>query len=822
MANKYTFGDLEKLLPGLTRYQITSARKHIMQHGRGAPKPPCMDTSMKVDPVKLDHFIAYITSAHVVQDPIRSMIPERIISQYQQYCAKSHFVPMGKRTLLRVLDACSGRAFDDLAGVVEKLAEQLGQGWGRKQSAILRASKRYLKGDYKCHHLRSVKQDEAWHVILDNLDDTSVLLILDWAMKFLPRKYRERQTDWFGKREIPWHITVAHWQGNTVETFIHLFHTCTQDNQSVASILEHTIQQLKNGLRNLTSIYIRSDNASCYHNTLSFQCTSVPPPVSQSGGWNSATHKNHQHSSQPSNPGCTFPPVKSKGSQVQQECTSDSSEEEDASHLTQDKGHGAIFPCPDESCIMAKLERETLLDKAKLMYAVKLEQGPTGVPYIEPSGANRTTSSPQQGWEFRGTKKYVRFTSKQKEYLDGRFHLGQLTGMKADPQTFSKDLRHARNAQGQRLFEVQEFLTTQQVASYFSRLAAKRRRVPEETDSRDPAELESIHSALQTQSGYAKGLSLFWNGLCLDNNKQMRGHPTPAAILSPHCRDCGWTSKGTGSSDRFTVFVATHVDIYSPLRRARNGRRLSKRSSPFRTVVAFPYGRRLFSERSSPFRTVVAFSQNGRRLSERSSSFLRSVVAFPNGRRLFSERPSPFRTVVAFPNCRRLSELSSPFLRTVVAFSKGRHLFSERSSPFLRTVVALLNGLRLYSERSSPFRTVVAFSQNGRRLSERSSSFLRSVVAFPNGRRLFLERSSPFRTAVAFPKGRHLFSERSSPFLRTVVAFPNGRRFFSELSSPFLRIIVSIPERLNLSSKYPRHVRDFPEFLECGIDTSRR
>ena len=28
-------------------------------------------------------------------------------------------------------------------------------------------------------------------------------------MKYLPRNYRERQTDWFGKRGIPWHISVA-------------------------------------------------------------------------------------------------------------------------------------------------------------------------------------------------------------------------------------------------------------------------------------------------------------------------------------------------------------------------------------------------------------------------------------------------------------------------------------------------------------------------------------------------------------------------------------------------------------------------------------
>ncbi|KAI8493898.1 hypothetical protein Bbelb_282450 [Branchiostoma belcheri] len=40
-----------------------------------------------------------------VPNTIRAMIPERIISQYQQYCTESHFVPMGKRILLRVLDA---------------------------------------------------------------------------------------------------------------------------------------------------------------------------------------------------------------------------------------------------------------------------------------------------------------------------------------------------------------------------------------------------------------------------------------------------------------------------------------------------------------------------------------------------------------------------------------------------------------------------------------------------------------------------------------------------------------------------------------------
>ena len=48
---------------------------------------------------------------------------------------------------------------------------------------------------WKAHLLRNVNQDEARTDALDMLDETSVLLVQDWAMKVLPRKYRESQTD---------------------------------------------------------------------------------------------------------------------------------------------------------------------------------------------------------------------------------------------------------------------------------------------------------------------------------------------------------------------------------------------------------------------------------------------------------------------------------------------------------------------------------------------------------------------------------------------------------------------------------------------------
>ena len=62
---------------------------------------------------------------------------------------------------------------------------------------------------WKVQLLRNINQNEAHTNALNMLDETSVYLVQDWAMKFLPRKYRESQTDWFGKRGISGHITVA-------------------------------------------------------------------------------------------------------------------------------------------------------------------------------------------------------------------------------------------------------------------------------------------------------------------------------------------------------------------------------------------------------------------------------------------------------------------------------------------------------------------------------------------------------------------------------------------------------------------------------------
>ena len=61
----------------------------------------------------------------------------------------------------------------------------------------------------RSHIIRSVHQDAAKTAAVDALSETDALLIMDWAMKFLPTSYRETQRDWYGKKGKPWHITVA-------------------------------------------------------------------------------------------------------------------------------------------------------------------------------------------------------------------------------------------------------------------------------------------------------------------------------------------------------------------------------------------------------------------------------------------------------------------------------------------------------------------------------------------------------------------------------------------------------------------------------------
>ena len=124
--------------------------------------------------------------------------------------------------------------------------------------------------EWKAHILRSANQEASKQHVLNNLDVKSVLILIDWAMKFLQMKYREKQTDWFGKRGLSWHISsvVSKSEAGVTEVvaYAHMFDSCTQDWFAVASIIEHLLSFIKKERPSLERVFLRSDEAGCYHN----------------------------------------------------------------------------------------------------------------------------------------------------------------------------------------------------------------------------------------------------------------------------------------------------------------------------------------------------------------------------------------------------------------------------------------------------------------------------------------------------------------------------------------------------------------------------
>ncbi|CAC5366870.1 unnamed protein product [Mytilus coruscus] len=96
--------------------------------------------------------------------------------------------------------------------------------------------------NWKCHIIRSRNQGVAKSDLLDSLEESEVVIVLDWAMKYLPRRYREDQSNWYAKRGISWHIGVAfrRTEGNLQSlTFVHIFHSqISQDSVTTSVILD--------------------------------------------------------------------------------------------------------------------------------------------------------------------------------------------------------------------------------------------------------------------------------------------------------------------------------------------------------------------------------------------------------------------------------------------------------------------------------------------------------------------------------------------------------------------------------------------------------
>ena len=130
----------------------------------------------------------------------------------------------------------------------------------------------------KAHILRSINQDSSRIDILELLNESFVLVVQDWAMKYLPRKFRESQSDWYRKRGIPWHIGVAFRKISDqfqMLTFAHIFQTCSQESCAVLVVMVDILKQLKTIIPGLKNVSFYQDNAGCYHCGTTIVCAST-------------------------------------------------------------------------------------------------------------------------------------------------------------------------------------------------------------------------------------------------------------------------------------------------------------------------------------------------------------------------------------------------------------------------------------------------------------------------------------------------------------------------------------------------------------------
>lgn len=378
ISEQASFETSKQLLPELTRWKYYQSIKHGDSVGVGMPVQTVNKNREKINDGVLEHFLDFITSAHIIKDipfgqrklkltsgeilevpnVVRCLSASSLIAQYQQVCEEENVESLGKSTMYKILTECAASVRQSVEGldnfimegarafqILEELLESCGL---KEMSGRLVEGKRYLKTDFKVHlataadvmdhcityalsseeacfrtecdhshrircqgclslrntlddiikwadesewenkdsvlfkvekavadivslqkhHVRSKNQELSRNQIVSNMTENDVFITCDWAMKFLPRKFREGQLDWFGKRGINWHISVSLTKLDTkfhTQTHIHIFNEQTaQDAHVTAAVISDVVSDLRRTVPNMQNVHLLADNAGCY------------------------------------------------------------------------------------------------------------------------------------------------------------------------------------------------------------------------------------------------------------------------------------------------------------------------------------------------------------------------------------------------------------------------------------------------------------------------------------------------------------------------------------------------------------------------------
>ena len=137
---------------------------------------------------------------------------------------------------------------------------------------------------WKQHIVRARNQDAAKSNFLEQMSTSEVLVVLDWAMKYLPRRYREDQSNWFAKRGLNWHVAVVfHRTEVNLESigFVHIFETqISQDAKTTTAVILDVINSIYQNYSEIQKCHLWSDNAGCYKSNETLNCLLMSGKVS--------------------------------------------------------------------------------------------------------------------------------------------------------------------------------------------------------------------------------------------------------------------------------------------------------------------------------------------------------------------------------------------------------------------------------------------------------------------------------------------------------------------------------------------------------------
>ena len=174
-----------------------------------------------------------------------------------------------------------------------------------------------------------------------------------------------------------------------------------------------------------------------------------------------------------------------------------------------------LFNCPEEGCVKNfrtsknlqrhldlgrhhfKLHEESQYDQIRRKWAqhcMSLKPQNPSYLFTASSSSEEVVSDVVIGWAQTRSKRSNRFPEKVKRFLVEQFMIGEETGRKVTPAEGANRMRSLRDDAGNRLFEKSEWLTEQQVTSYFSRLAAMKRmsQLPTAVESLEEEDVEAV------------------------------------------------------------------------------------------------------------------------------------------------------------------------------------------------------------------------------------------------------------------------------------------------------------------------------------------